>query len=201
MFSRFLPFCSPGGGFQAPPPNSRPPTKGYDRQSYVLVVDEADDILKFMKMHLNKYFSHVVVAKSSMDGLAFLKEKPIDVIIADCAPAKKSNADFLKKVAAHWRTVPIILTDHPPFHDVAPDKFKHNVVIDIVPKPIEMDRFHVAIRRALKMRLELKNLGDLLPTKMGLGECLYLADIKTMGPQEAAYVATLRKSLTEEIVD
>jgi DNA-binding NtrC family response regulator len=194
-------FQGPGGGFQAPPSMSRPPTKSYDRQSYVLVVDESDEILKFMKMHLNKYFSHVVVAKSSQDGLGFLKEKPIDVIVADCAPAKKGNADFLKKAASHWRDVPIILTDQPPFHDVTPGKFHFNVVIDIVPKPIDLDKFHIAIRRALNMRQDLKSLGSQLPSKNGIGECLHSLDLSTLPPREAATVATLRKRLSEEIVD
>ena len=192
---------SPGGGFQAPPSSSRPPTKGYDRQSYVLVVDESDEIIKFMKMHLNKYFSHVVVAKSSADGLGFLKEKPIDVIITDCAPAKKANADFLKRVALHWREVPLILTDQAPFHDVNPQKFLHNVVIDVVAKPIDLDRFHVAIRRALNMRQDLRSLGSLLPSKNGIGEYLYHLDLTTLPPREASTVATLRKRLSEEIVD
>ncbi|MCA2960715.1 MAG: hypothetical protein IOD12_10715 [Silvanigrellales bacterium] len=190
-----------GGGFQAPPPSSRPPTKTYDRQSFVLVVDESDEILKFMKMHLNRYFSHVVVSKTAADGLANLKQKEFDVIIADCAPAKKANADFLKKAAAGWREIPIILTDQEPFHDLVPEKFAFNVVIDIVKKPFDLDAFHVAIRRALSMRASLRELSTLLPPKSGLGECLRLKDIADLGPREATLVADLRTRLSEEIID
>ena len=190
-----------GGGFHAPPPSSRPPTKTYDRLSYVLVVDESDEILKFMKMHLNRYFSHVAVAKSAVDGLAHLKLHDFDVIIADCAPAKKANADFLKKVAAAWRQIPIILTDQEPYHDIVPEKFTFNVVIDIVKKPFDLDAFHVAIRRALNMRASLRELATLVPPKSGLGQCVRGADISTLGLREAALVADLRTRLSEEIVD
>ena len=48
-----------GSGFQSIPPMSRPPTKVYDRDSNVLVVDESDEVLRFVKIHLNRYFSHV----------------------------------------------------------------------------------------------------------------------------------------------
>ena len=188
-------------GFQAPSPTSRPPTKGYDRMSYVLVVDESDEILKFMKMHLNRYFSHVVVAKSAADGIAILKEKAVDVIVADCAPVKKANAAFLKKVALHWREIPIILTDQEPFHEITPQKFLFNMVIDIVRKPIDLDTFHVAIRRALNMRGDLKALAAQLPPKKGLGDLVHNADIKLLAPRDASTVAQLRNRLTEEIID
>jgi len=190
-----------GGGFHAPPPSSRPPTKTYDRQSHVLVVDESDEILKFMKMHLNRYFSHVVVAKSAADGIASLKLKDFDVIIADCAPAKKSNADFLKKAAAGWRQVPIILTDGEPYHDVAPDKFIFNLVIDVVRKPFDLDAFHIAIRRGLNMRAPLRELATLLPAKSGIGECVRKVDLTQLAPREAALVMELRERLNEDIVD
>ena len=190
-----------GGGFHAPPPNSRPPTKTYDRQSFVLVVDESDEILKFMKMHLNRYFSHVVVAKSAAEGLTHLKQKDFDVIIADCAPAKKANADFLKKVATGWRQIPIILTDQEPYHDVVPGKFIFNVVIDIVRKPFELDGFHIAIRRALNMRASLRELATLLPAKVGMGETVRMVDLTRLAPREAALVTDLRSRLSEDIID
>jgi DNA-binding NtrC family response regulator len=141
------------------------------------------------------------VAKSAADGLAHLKQKDFDVIIADCAPAKKSNADFLKKAATGWRQIPIILTDQEPYHEVTPQNFHFNVVIDIVKKPFDLDAFHVAIRRALNMRASLRELATVIPAKSGLGECVRTKDIATLSPREATLVADLRMRLTEEIVD
>jgi DNA-binding NtrC family response regulator len=200
MISRMM--QSPqGGGFHAPPPTSRPPTKSYDRQSFVLVVDESDEILKFCKMHLNRFFSHVVVAKTAADGLTHLKQKEFDVIIADCAPAKKANADFLKKVAANWKQIPIILTDQEPFHNLKPEKFLFNVVIDIVPKPFDLDTFHIAIRRALNMRTALKELAGIVSPKAALGEVVRLLPLNKLTSPEAALVTEIRKRLTEHIAE
>ena len=33
----------------------------YNRSSYILVVDDDDTLLKFFKIHLNKFFSRVIV--------------------------------------------------------------------------------------------------------------------------------------------
>ena len=126
---------------------------------------------------------------------------PAESDLADCAPAKKANADFLKKVAAAWRQIPIILTDQEPYHEIVPEKFPFNVVIDIVKKPFDLDAFHVAIRRALNMRASLRELATLVPPKSGLGQCVRGVDISTLGLREAALVADLRTRLSEEIVD
>lgn len=190
-----------GGGFQAPPPSSRPPTKNYDRQSFVLVVDESDEILKFMKMHLNRYFSHVVVAKTGVDGIAALKTREFDLIIADGAPAKKANADFLKKLSSQWRNIPIVLSEAEGHEVGAPEEFKELVVIDVVKKPFELDVFHIAIRRALNIRVALKELDGLLPVKSPLGECVRKAALPTLQERVRQLITEMRLRLTEDIID
>lgn len=190
-----------GGGFHAPPPTSRPPTKNYDRQSQVLVVDESDEILKFMKMHLNRYFSHVVVAKTATDGVAHLKQREFDVVICDGAPVKKANADFIKKLAANWRHIPIILTEGDEGHVATPTEFPQVMVIDVVKKPVDLDTFHVAIRRALNIRSSLKELDGLLPLKYPLGETIRTAPLSNPKERAEALIAEMRTRLTEEIVD
>lgn len=193
---------SGGGGFQAPPPSSRPPTKSYDRQSFVLCVDESDEILKFMKMHLNRYFSHVVVAKTSADGIAHLKQKEFDVIIVDGHPEKKANADFLKKLGAHWRSLPVILTEDEGSEDaLKPENFPGLAIVDVVRKPFELDAFHVAIRRALSIRTALKELDGLLPPKLPLGDTIRLSNLSNLQERAKLLVAEVRCRLSEEIVD
>lgn len=190
-----------GGGFHAPPPSSRPPTKNYDRQSFVLVVDESDEILKFMKMHLNRYFSHVVVARSSVDGLAFLKQKEFDVIITDAAPEKKTNADFLKKFALHWRGMPVILSRYETSDEHTAEEFPSVLVVDVVVKPFEMDAIHVAIRRALNVRANLKELDTLVPSKLPIGDTVRNVELASLPDRSRVLITEIRQRLTEDIVD
>lgn len=191
-----------GSGFQSIPPMSRPPTKVYDRDSNVLVVDESDEVLRFVKIHLNRYFSHVHAARSVADALVHLKQKTIQVIIADAAPAKKSNADFLKKVAANWRQVPVVLTEGESNEEPATaEQFPHVVVVDVVQKPFELDSFHVAIRRSIAIAKSLRQLSDTLPAKAPIGETVRLAPEGELSDTVKSLVIEIRKKLTEEIVD
>jgi len=191
-----------GSGFQSIPPMSRPPTKVSDRDSNVLVVDESDEVLRFVKIHLNRYFSHVHAARSVADALVHLKQKTIQVIIADAAPAKKSNADFLKKVAANWRQVPVVLTEGESNEEPATaEQFPHVVVVDVVQKPFELDSFHVAIRRSIAIAKSLRQLSDTLPAKAPIGETVRLAPEGELSDTVKSLVIEIRKKLTEEIVD
>lgn len=195
--------CSPtgGSGFHAPPPSSRPPTKAYDRQSFVLCVDESDEILKFMKMHLNRYFSHVVVAKTAAEGINYLKQKEFDLVIIDTAPARKSNGDFLKKLVANWRGIPVVLTENEGVSNLSADDFPPLLVIGVVRKPFDLDTFHIAIRRALNIRTALKELDSLVPMKIALGEAIRKAPLSALQDRTRALVSEIRTRLTEEIID
>lgn len=190
-----------GSGFQSIPPMSRPPTKVYDRDSNVLVVDESDEVLRFIKIHLNRYFSHVHAARSVADAMVHLKQKTIQVIIADAAPAKKSNADFLKKIASNCRQVPVVLTEGEDHGDVKADQFPHVVVVDVVRKPFELDSFHIAIRRSIAIAKSLRQLSDTLPAKTPIGETVRNAPEGDLSDSIKPLVIDIRKKLNEEIVD
>jgi DNA-binding NtrC family response regulator len=180
---------------------SRPPTKVYDRDSNVLVVDESDEVLRFVKIHLNRYFSHVHAARSVADAIVHLKQKTIQVVIADAAPVKKSNADFMKKVASHWRHIPVVLTDGEEHIDIRVDQFPHVVVVDVVRKPFELDAFHIAIRRSIAIAKSLRQLSDTLPAKAPIGETVRSAPLVDLAETVKPLVTDIRKKLTEEIVD
>ena len=51
--------------------------QNYNRTSNILVVDDDDMLLKFFKIHLNKFFSKVVVVKSDREAVATLSKKDL----------------------------------------------------------------------------------------------------------------------------
>lgn len=186
-------------GFSAPP-TSRPPTKIYDRQSFVLVVDEADDLLKFMKMHLNRYFSHVAIAKTATDGINFLKQRDFDLIVADGTSARKAN-DLIKKVAHEWRGIPVVLTSEDPEKTGPASDFSHLLVVDVVKKPLDMDELHVAIRRALNSRAYLKELSEKLAARTPLGTAVHAKSFVTEDKDALYLINKIKERLEEEIID
>ena len=75
----------------------------------VLVVDDDDTLLKFFKIHLNKFFSKVIVVRNAKEAVAALKEKEIDLVLSDIRMPRMDGIQFMKKVRAHDPTIPVYL--------------------------------------------------------------------------------------------
>ena len=54
------------------------PRRAYDLDSNILIVDDDSTLLKFFKIHLNKFFSRVVVVESGKAALESMKDRPSD---------------------------------------------------------------------------------------------------------------------------
>lgn len=108
----------------------------------------------------------------------------------------------MKKVAANWRQVPVVLTEGDGNEEPATaEQFPHVVVVDVVQKPFELDSFHVAIRRSIAIAKSLRQLSDTLPAKAPIGETVRLAPEGELSDTVKSLVIEIRKKLTEEIVD
>jgi DNA-binding NtrC family response regulator len=179
-----------------PPPSSIPPTKNYDRQSQVLVVSKNDDVLKFLKVHLNRYFSHVEVHKSYTEGFEALGAKSFDLAIVQANPQYNPTMVFLKRMGTQHRGVPVIVVD--PLADSSPESYPGPVVIDVIVPPFELDRLHIAIRKALNIRSSLKSLDDTLPPRSNIGAIVDSAQDAELSPEQAIMIENVRKKLAEE---
>ena len=81
----------------------------YDLKSQILVVDDDLTILKFFKIHLNKFFSHVSVASNAFDAVEILKNTQIDLVISDVNMPKMSGVDLMHHIVQYYPTVLTIL--------------------------------------------------------------------------------------------
>ncbi len=81
----------------------------YNRSSHILVVDDDDTLLKFFKIHLNKFFSRVLVVHSASDAMDALKEKEIDLVISDIRMPKVDGLQLMKKIKNFDPTIPVFL--------------------------------------------------------------------------------------------
>lgn len=181
--------------------NSRPPTtNGYDKQSYVMVASRSDDILKFMKMHLNRYFSHVVVCKKLSECLVSFKERKFDLLITELSSSPRQNTIFLKRVSLLDNSLPVILIQQNS-NDKDFLKFPFLVMVDLISEPFDLDLMHMAIRRSLNIRGELKELSLLMPKKLNFIEVLdgSLSDIHH--GKTAELIKLIRIKLDEKFVD
>jgi DNA-binding NtrC family response regulator len=182
-----------------PPPSSIPPTKNYDRQSQVLVVSKNDDVLKFLKVHLNRYFSHVEVHKSYTEGFEALGAKAFDLAIVQANPQYNPTMTFLKRMGSQHRSVPVIVVD--PLADSTPESYPGPIVIDVIVPPFHLDQLHIAIRKGLNMRSSLKSLDDTLPPRSNIGEIVRSGDNAELSKEHVPLVEDVRSKLAEEFED
>lgn len=81
----------------------------YDRFTYILVVDDDKTLLKFFKIHLNKFFSRVIVVKNVKEAMTALKEKEIDLVITDIRMPRIDGFQLITKVRKHDPSIPIFM--------------------------------------------------------------------------------------------
>ena len=123
----------------------------YDRESYILVVDDDQTLLKFFKIHLNKFFSRVIVVKSVKEALVAMKEKQIDLVISDIRMPRTTGLQLIKKVRNHEPTIPVFLISGALLTD---DQIQEvDLYADgFLKKPFSVDELHSFIERGLSFR-------------------------------------------------
>ncbi|MBF0440438.1 MAG: response regulator [Oligoflexales bacterium] len=139
----------------------------YDRESNILVIDDDQTLLKFFKIHLNKFFSKVVVVHSAMDGMAVLKEKKFDLVISDIRMPRVDGLQLITKVKKVDITIPVFLISGAMLTDEQNELVK--VKADgYLRKPFSVDQLHDFIETGLRVREIYKNMYKLLPDKQKL---------------------------------
>jgi DNA-binding response OmpR family regulator len=129
----------------------------YNRSSYILVVDDDDTLLKFFKIHLNKFFSRVIVVKNAQEAIETLRDKEIDLVISDIKMPRMDGIQLMKKVKNHDPSIPVFLIsgamldeDQLAAVDTKADGY--------LKKPFSIDELHGFIDRGMQVRDAYKDL-------------------------------------------
>ena len=69
----------------------------------ILIVDDDQTLLKFFKIHLNKFFSRVIVVKNAKEAVETLKSKQIDLVLSDIRMPRVDGLQ-LGGAASRWTT-------------------------------------------------------------------------------------------------
>jgi DNA-binding NtrC family response regulator len=143
--------------------NSNPVTN-YDRESYILVVDDDQTLLKFFKIHLNKFFSRVIVVKNVKEAIATLQEKQIDLVISDIRMPKTTGLQLIRKVRNHDPSIPIFLISGALLSDE--QMMEVDTYADaFLKKPFSVDELHAFIVKGLSYRETYKKMEKIIDNK------------------------------------
>ncbi|MEE9515257.1 MAG: sigma-54 dependent transcriptional regulator [Candidatus Brocadiales bacterium] len=122
----------------------------------ILVVDDEQSILFFMKEALTKKGYQVNSATSAETGISKVKQDAFSLIVLDVRLPGMSGIDAIKKFRGLDPLIPIIIMTAYGSRDLAIRAVQEGAY-DFFTKPIKLDEFLIVLKRALeKRRLELE---------------------------------------------
>lgn len=137
------------------------PKRPYDRTSHIMVVDDDQTLLKFFKIHLNKFFSRVVVVKSAKEALDAMKEKEIDLVLSDIRMPRVSGLSLLKKIRNQDASIPVYLISGALLTEEQMEEISE-VADGFLKKPFSVDEIQDFINHGMDRRDVLKQLAEVV---------------------------------------
>lgn len=123
----------------------------FDKDTDILLVDDDQTLLKFFKIHLNKFFSNIVVVKNAKEALDLLKNKKFDLVISDIKMPREDGIQLMRKVRRHDHTIPFYLISGALLTDKQSETVESKADA-FLEKPFELDHLHDFIMRGILMR-------------------------------------------------
>ena len=146
------------------------PKRAYDLESNILIVDDDSTMLKFFKIHLNKFFSHVAVVENGKAALDSMKERPTDLVLTDVRMPKIDGIELLKKIRKLYPEIPVLLISGEPMSDE-----QQNIVSTadgFLTKPFSVDELNEYITSGVDLRYAMKELATHLKDPKKIREAI-----------------------------
>jgi len=145
--------------------------RAYDRTSYILVVDDDDTLLKFFKIHLNKFFSRVIVVKNAKEAIATLREKEIDLVLSDIHMPRMNGLDLMKRVRKINSAIPVLLISGAMLNEEE-EQLAEEMSDGFLRKPFSVDDLHSFLDAGMDLRIKYQELESFLPDKKAVRDVL-----------------------------
>lgn len=136
----------------------------YDRISYILVVDDDNTLLKFFKIHLNKFFSRVIVVKNAKEAINTLREREIDLVVTDIRMPRMDGFQLMRRIRKHDASIPVLVVSGA-LLTAEQKQQAHKTADGYLKKPFSVDELHNFLDKGLHTRELYKRLADLLPDR------------------------------------
>jgi len=119
------------------------------KQSQILIIEDDREILKFLKIHFNRFFSNISISSDSREALKLIKSKPFDLVISDIVMPNLNGLKLLKEIRITKKEMPVILMS-----GYANESNRRNArkldIDEIFEKPLDLKKLFIAIRTELE---------------------------------------------------
>jgi DNA-binding NtrC family response regulator len=136
----------------------------------ILVVEDKESMAQMLKDTLGSEGYRVIFAKNGSEGITYLKENRIDLVLTDLKLPEKDGLEILKISKEENQLVPVIVMTAFGSVETAVKAMKEGA-FDFITKPFDIDHLLLLIRRALETQRVLTEnilLKDEFASKLGL---------------------------------
>ena len=142
----------------------------YDRTSHILIVDDDDTLLKFFKIHLNKFFSRVIVVENAKQALESLRDREVDLLLSDVRMPKVDGIQLMQKIRKAHPDIPVLLISGEPMSEE--QQLIINDADGFLSKPFSVDELNDFIHYGTDLRQCFKELSPFMKDVKKLRDAL-----------------------------
>jgi two-component system response regulator AtoC len=181
-----------------------------DLRIVVLVVDDDSEMRRVLRRSLESEGHSVLEADNGKEALRLLEHERVDVVLSDVRMPGLDGMALLRQVAGTAADVPVVLMTAFGSVEDAVAAMKDGAA-DYVRKPFELDEVLVALKRAVRVRRERRELrrlrkeaGSDTPLERIIGDSpairQLLADIHKIGASDANVIVSGESGTGKELV-
>ncbi|MBM4139957.1 MAG: sigma-54-dependent Fis family transcriptional regulator [Nitrospira sp.] len=115
----------------------------------ILIVEDKESMSEMLKETLESEGYRVIIARDGIEGMKYLKESKIDLVLTDLKLPKKNGIDILKVSKEENQLIPVIVMTAFGSVELAVTAMKEGA-FDFITKPFDTDHLLLLIKRALE---------------------------------------------------
>jgi HD-like signal output (HDOD) protein/CheY-like chemotaxis protein len=116
----------------------------------ILFVDDEPNVLSSLRRSLRREGWDLLFAKSGDEGLEYLTNNEVDLIVSDMRMPEIDGIDFLKQAQAHYPHITRLVMTGYANREAVRTAFTEVEIHEMIPKPWEVEQLRQIIRDALK---------------------------------------------------
>ncbi|MEW6001426.1 MAG: sigma-54 dependent transcriptional regulator [Nitrospirota bacterium] len=115
----------------------------------ILIVEDKESMAEMLKETFESEGYRVISAKDGLEGLNYLKDARIDLVLTDLKLPKKDGIEILKATKEENQLIPVIVMTAYGSIETAVEAMK-NGAFDFITKPFDIEHLLMLVRRALE---------------------------------------------------